>query len=815
LRRELNPGGKMKPWKRVQFWTTRSRDQWGLLWLEALLRDVSFASRLLRHRWLLSFAAVATVAVGVGANTAIVSVLETALLHPLGLRDTDRVLTASVRIDNLHMVHAPNSAVEYADLHSMTDVFSSVAAVEGRDWISEMHGEPLRLVGRAVTSDFFPVFGQHPALGRFFDPADEFAVVLSHRFWQSRLAAEPSAIGQTLMLDGSPYRIIGVAGPGFRFPTAAEVWIPLKLPPQRMDASQRGNNMNLGVYARLRDGVSPVQAAGRVNAYLAALKSSSSSGLRYYFIDLEPFSQTVAGDLRRPLWLLWAAALIVLLTGCANISALLLSQTAGRRREMAIRLSLGGTRLQILRQLMVESLMLGALGGLGGIAIAAVAVSLLSNLSLPGQPLLELVRLDYRLLAYGLALAIGSGLAFGLAPALQLLRDTQSTAMARGGARKRFQDVFVAAEVCAALVLLVSTGLLLRSLWTIERIDPGFDTSHITTAYLLKPKQDPGFKHRLDEALANVPGAQSAALAYPIPMSGEGGLTSGFEIKGRERQSGEPEWHGEAYFVSARFFDTLRIPLLRGRGLADSDNEGAPLVCLIDRKLAERFFPNQDPIGQQIGMYAGWARIVGVVANIRGTTLESESRPDVYYSIHQIPFFPQAGVVVRSDTPGAPLIRAAVKQASGSAPVFDVRTMEERIAESLGIRRILAQLITVFGVICLLLATVGLAGVAGQMVSERAKEIGVRAALGARPEQILAQFLGRGLMSAAIGLAAGLLSAVFLERRLDNLLYGVEPLDLATFLAASLTVLIVLFPAVLWPAWCASKIDPQTVLRYE
>lgn len=790
-------------------------DPWGLLWLEALLRDVRFASRLLRHRWLLSLAAVVTVAIGVGANTAVVSVLETALLHPLGLRDTARVLTATVRLDNLHMVHAANSAVEYGDLHSMTDVFSSVAATEGRDWTSEMHGEPLRLVGRAVTPDFFPVFEQHPALGRFFDPADEYAVVVSYRFWQARFAAEPGVIGQALMLDGKPYRIIGVAGPGFRFPISAEVWVPLKLAPERMAASQRGNNMNLGVYARLRDGVSPAQAAGRVNAYVAALKSSGPSGLRYFFIDLEPFSQTVAGDLRRPLWLLWAAALIVLLTGCANISALLLSQTAGRRREMAIRLSLGGTRLQILRQLLVESLMLGALGGVCGLGIAAVAISLLSKLTLPGQPLLELVHLDYRLLSYGLLLAIGSGLAFGLAPALQLLRDSQSTAMARAGARKRFQDIFVAAEVCAALVLLVSTGLLLQSLWTIERIQPGFDPAHVTTAYLLKPKQDPGFKHRLDEALANAPGAQAAALAYPVPMSGEGGLTSMFDIRSRHHQQGEAEWHGEAYFVSARFFDTLRIPLVHGRGLADSDNESAPLVCVIDRNLAERFFPRQDPIGQEIGMYAGWARIVGVVANIRGTTLESESRPVVYYSIHQIPFFAQAGIVVRSETPGAPLIRNAVRQAGGSAPVFDVRSMEERIAESLGVRRILARLITVFGAVCLLLAAVGLAGVAGQMVSERAKEIGVRVAVGARPEQILALFLGRGLTSAAIGLAAGVLAAVFLERRLESMLYGIAPLDLATFLAASLTVLIVLFPAVLWPAWRASKIDPQTILRHE
>jgi len=792
-----------------------------ILWLDPLSRDVRFSARLLRHRWGLSLAAVVTVALGVGANTAVVSVLETALLHPLGLQGTNRVLSATVRLDGIQMVHAADSAVEYRELREMSGVFKAVAAVEGRNWTSEVHGEPVRLVGRAVTEDFFSVFEQHPTEGRFFDKDDDHSAVLSYALWHGRFGEDRAVVGSILMLDGTPHRIVGVAGPGFRFPATVEVWVPLKLSAERMAASARGDNMNLGVYARLRDGVSAEQAASRVNTWVAALKSAGApdaadlAKLRY-FIDLESFAQSVSGDLRRPLWLLWAAALIVLLTGCANVSALLLSQTAGRRREMAIRLSLGGTRFQILRQLLVESLLLGMLGGLAGVGVAALAVSFVSKLALPGINLLELVHLDYRLLAYGLLLALLASIAFGLAPAAQLLRSAQTSAMSRGS-RRRFQDLFVAAEVCAALVLLVSTGLLLRSLWTIERIRPGFDPSHVTTAYLLKPKHDPGFLHRLDDALSNAPGAEAAAIAYPVPFSGDfgGGLTSMFDIRSRQHQHGEPEWHGEAFFVSPRFFDTLRIPLLRGRSFSASDKEDAPMVCVIDRKLAERFFPNQDPIGQEIAMYRGWARIVGVVSSVRGASLEHESRPVVYYSIHQIPFFDQTGVVLRSSAAGAPLIRAAVKQAAGSAPVFDIRTMEERIAGSLGIRRILAQLITVFGAICLLLAVVGLAGVAAQMVAERAAEIGVRMALGAQPAQILARFAARGMSSAAIGLAAGVLVALFLERRLEGMLFGVEPLDLTSFLAASATVLLVLAPAVLWPAWRASKIDPQRVLRYE
>ena len=790
----------------------KSREEWGFRWLDAVLRDVRFALRMIRRQPVLTLTAVLTVGLGAGANTAVFSVLETVLLNPLGMRDANRVMAATVRLDKLHMTQAPTSGVEFLELKSMTDAFSEVAATEGREWTAAVNGEPARLVGGAVTPGFFRVFGQRPFAGRFFAAEDRESVVLSYRFWRARCGGDLTVLGHAIVLDGKPHRIVGIAQGSFQFPATAEAWTPLVISPERMAPQNRGNNMTLGVFVRLRDRVTSVQAIDRVNRYVASLQGADEAKLGYH-IDLEPFARYVAGDLRRPLWILWTAALVLLLAGCANVAALLLSRAAGRKREMAIRLSLGASRFQIVRQLLIESFLLGALGGAFGVLIAGWSMSLLVRVSIPQRALLQQVALDHQLMLYALALALLSGITFGIAPAIQLLRESQAGAMARS-AKRRFQDWFVTAEVAAALVLAVSTGLLLRSFWAVEQVRPGFDPKNVSTAYFVKPRNDPGFLGRLESRLSSSPGVRSAALAYPLPFSG-GGLTSMFSIKGRQRQPGEPEGHGEAYFVSPSYFETLRMPIVRGRALAPSDSAGAPIVCVIDTRLAERYFPHEDPLGQAIAMYRGWARIVGVVRAIRATTLEQDSRPVVYYSLAQIPFFDQASALVRSSIPGGPLIRDAVRQANGSVPVFDIRTMEDRIAESLGVRRVVSALVCVFGVICLLLAAIGIHGVAAQVISERTREIGVRIALGARRGQILAQFLRSGLMSGFLGVLIGIGASAYAQSSLRSLLYGVQPFDIPTFAGASAAVMVILLFAVFWPARRASLVEPRTVLHYE
>jgi putative ABC transport system permease protein len=417
------------------------------------------------------------------------------------------------------------------------------------------------------------------------------------------------------------------------------------------------------------------------------------------------------------------------------------------------------------------------------------------------------------MLLYGMALAMGSALLFGMAPALQMLRDTQTTAMTRSR-RRRFQDVFVMAEVAGAFVLVVMTGLLLRSLWNVEQIRIGFDPQNLTTAYFMRPQNDPGFSGRLLANLKSTPGVESAALAYPVPF-GQGGLTSGFSIRNRQRRPDEPEWHGEAYMVTPEYLHTMHIPLLRGRNLSDLDTADKPTVCLIDRNLAEKFFPNQDPIGQQIGMYKGWAEIVGVVGNTRPDGLEEVVRPVVYYALPQIPFFPQRAAVVRSGALAGNVIRDAVRHTNAAVPVFDVRTMEQRIGESLGIRRVLAVLLAIFGGIGMLLATVGIYGVIAQLVSERTQEVGIRMALGARPAQILAAFTRQGLRAGGVGLIVGAAVTAYAQKWVGTLLYQVRGFDAATVTEAAAGILAVLLIAAWVPARRAAKIDPQTALRHE
>jgi len=776
--------------------------------------DLKFALRLMLRQPLLTGAAVLTVGFGVGANTALFSVLETVLLNPLGMGHTGDVIVARVHIDKLHMRHATDSGVEFRELHSMKDAFSAVAAMESRSGTYETGGQATRLLGRAVTPEFFQVFDASPALGRFFTEEDRESVVLSYRMWRAQFGGDPGVIGRAIILDDAPYRVVGVAPKGFRFPADSSAWSPLILSSERL--SRRGDNMNLLVFARLRAGVTATQARERVNLYIAGLGAAPGGAdlvKMGYGIDLDPFAVYLAGNLRNPLWLLWSAALVLWLTGCANIAGLLLTRSAGRRKEIAIRISVGATQWQIVRQLLLESLLLGVFGGLAGLATAELAISLTARVPVPGKQMLALVSLNGRMLLYGLALALVSGLLFGLIPAVQLLRDSQTSAIVRSQ-RRWFQDIFVMAEVGGAFVLVVTTGLLLRSLWNVEQIQPGFDPQHLTTAYFTKPKKDPGFQGRLRAVLQSAAGIESAALVFPAPFT-TGGLTSSFFIRNRQRQLGEPEWHGEAYFVTPEYLHTLRIPLLRGRNLTVADTADAPTVCLIDRNLAERFFPNQDPIGQQIAMYKGWAQIVGVVGKVRADGLEEETRPVVYYSLVQVPFFPQAAVVVRSNAPAGKLIRDAVRRTNATVPVFDIRTMNERIGESLGIRRMLAVLLSVFGGISLLLAAIGIYGVVAQVVAERTQEVGIRMALGARPADILGQLMRQGLRAGGLGLVLGAMAIAYAQRWVGALLYNVRPFDMTTLGTAAIGILTVLLVAVWLPARRASTIDPETALRYE
>jgi len=793
------------------------RDTHGFPALELMSRDLLFAWRLLRRKPLFAAAAIATVSLGVGANTAVVSVLETALLNPLGLRQADRVMAVRTQFVKLNLFQAEASGVEFREMQSLPEVFSAVASMEGRAWTWLSNDEASRLVGQAVTPDFFNVFGEYPGTGRFFTAEDdEFSVVLSDGLWRARFGADPSAVGRTMWLEKKPYRIVGVAPAGFHFPPNAQLWTRLPLEPVRLLDSERGRNRTLSVFARRKEGVSETQAREHVRRYVDTVISADAThggdlSKNGYGIELTSFGRYIAGDLRRPLLLLWGAASIVLLTGCANIAGLLLARSSSRHREIAIRIAVGATAARIVRQLLLESLLIAALGGAAGLVVAGVAVALLTRLNLSAVSSLAFASLDSRLLLYGFGLALVSGLLFGMAPAIQLVRQSESARIGHG--RRRWsRDLIVAAQVCGALVLIVMTTLLLRSLWAIQRIEPGFDPQGVTTAFFLKPQNDPDFFDRLQARLAATAGVQSAALANPVPFA-ESGVVSGFAIK--NRQESGVQGNAEGFQITPAYFQTLRIPLLRGRNLAPSDTATSPLVCLIDARLAERFFPGLNPIGQEIGMFKGWARIVGVVGAIRRTSLEGESHPAVYYSFAQIPFFPWAAILLRSNVPADSIIRAAVRDANPSVPVYDVRSIEERLGATLEIRRTMIMLLSTFGGISLLLAIVGLYGVTAQVISERTREIAIRTALGARPTQILLPLMRQGLRSALFGLILGLGAVAYAQNWLAGMLYDVAALDPIAVGGTTLGVLMVSLAAVWWPARRVTGIDAQHVLRHE
>ena len=784
---------------------------------EALMRDLRFASRLLVRQPLFAIAVILTVAVGVGANTAVVSVLETVLLNPLGLRDADRVMVARTQFAKLGLFHAPVSGVEFREIQSFTDTFSAAAAAEGRAWTWLADGEASRLVGQAVTAEFFRVFGEHPALGRFFTAEDsEYNVVLSDGVWRSRFGADPSAVGRTMMLSGRSYAIAGVAPATFRFPTQTQIWAPLKLDPTRLLDSERARNVSLTLLARRNDGVSEAQAVDRVKRHVEGLKSADAShggeiSKNDYDIELISLGRYVAGDLRRPLLLLWGAALVVLITACANIAGLLLTRSPSRRNEIAVRISIGASTGQVICQLLIESLLLCALGGVAGLTFAAIALSMLTQIAIPGADVLSLASLNWRLLLYGVALALATGVLSGLVPANQLLRKSQSTQLA--SRQRRFQDVLVAAEVAGAFTLVVVTMLLLRSFWAVERTQPGFDPTGVTTAFFIKPQKDPSFYERLLATLRSGPGVQSVALANPIPF-GDAGIVSGFAVKGALQPRGLLG-QAQGIQITPDYFRTLRIPLLRGRNLDASDTVSSPLVCLIDSKFADQFFPGQDPIGQEIAMFKGWARIIGVVGAIRGTSLEEGSRVTAYYSLDQIPFFPQAAVLVRSSNPAHALIRTAVHQANPAVPAYDIKPLTERLRETLGIRRAVVLLLLTFGAISLLLAILGVYTVVAQLVSERTREIGVRIALGARRSQIMSHFMRQGLRSGLFGLIVGVVAVSYAQRWVAGMLYQVGAFDPMTLSSGIVGVLTLLGIAIWWPARRAAGIDPQQALRHE
>jgi putative ABC transport system permease protein len=794
--------------------------------MTSLRMDLRHGARMLLKTPGLCLAAVLMLAVGIGGNTALFSVIDAVLLRPLPYRDADR-LVRLLDVQN-GLDDAPHSYPEFLDWKDQRSVFESVAASFTTQVAFAGSGEPENLRSYRVSASFLPMLGAVPPLGRMFGPEDEGPqgariALIGDGLWRRRFGADPGVLGRTVTLDGDPWTVIGVLPRGFDFMGAPDVVQPLRLDSEK---APRGLHF-MPLIARLQDGVGIERAHADVKTISDRMRKDGVTEHGMRFVPLKEF---VVGDTRAVLFLLLGALASLLLIACANVAGLLLSRVAARRKEVAVRLALGAGRRDIVRQFLVESGLLALCGALLGIVVAWWGLDLLKALPATGIPRLEEARLDWRVLAFTALLSTACALLFGLAPALQALAtNLNETLNAAGrsvaGAHQRLRQALVVGEVALSLVLLSGAGLLLESLLGVLRIDRGFDGSSVLTAEIALSRK--GYKELPEQAaffdqvlqrVAALPGVQAAAVTNSPPLSGNS--TNGdILIEGRPQVKDE-NMITELRRVSPDYLRAMRIPLLRGRGLTPHDGPGAPAVVLVNQAFVDRFLPGIDPIGRRIDAQwetHGWQEVVGVVGNVRHDTLETPTRAEIYLPFAQVPMRDMALVVRAAGDPLrlAAAVRAQVFAVDAGQPVYKVRTMDQIVASSVGTRRLTSSLVGVFALLALSLAAIGLYGVLAFWVAQRRREIGVRMALGARRGDVVKLVVTHAMTLSGLGLAIGFAGALGAARLIAGLLYGVTPRDPLVLVGVPLLVAAISLLACTLPARRAARVDPMVALRTE
>ena len=818
--------------------------------MRTLLQDFRHALRMLRKNAGFTAVAVLTLALGIGANTAIFSVVNGLLLHPYGIPHPERLLAIRARYEKLNLKSIVISAPDYTFVRDNTQTFAAAAIETENDFNYATGAWPLRLRGARVSWQWFNVFEAKPLLGRVFAPEEDQPnadreVVLAYNTWKSIFGGDSDIVGRSVQLNQQPYKIIGIMGPEFQWPSQTDLWAPLGLAPNAFVINNVFNE-NYFAVARLQAGVKLSNAAAflsmtsqRVSDDPRTQGYPKASGWGLFAV---PFTEFVYGDVRTPLLILLGSVGLVLLIACSNVAGLLLARASARAREFAVRTALGASPWRLARQMLTESLALAFVGMALGLVIASQAVRALLWLAPENLSAGLDIHLDLYVLLFTALIAGASAIVFGAGPAWQIafsdphqnLKQGRGTGEGSAG-RHHFRSGLVVAELSLALVLLASAGVFMKSLAKLKDVDVGFRPHGLMTAALALPdrqydtpdKQIAFLNSALDH-LSNSAGIVSAAAGVPLPFSGFGGSAS-FNIEGRVAPPGDPGPHGDIRGVSPRYFETMGIRLIRGRVFTDQDRRGGQPVAIIDENLAREYWPNQDALGQHIrnGSNAPWKTIVGIVAPVRHSQVVGEeasatgtegSGKGVYY----FPLYQEnsPAVFLIARTNGDPMalsgaIRAAVHEADPSQPVSDLRTMDQRIALSMGPRRSAVTLLSVFAAMALTLAAVGLFGLIRFNVAQRTQEIGVRMALGASRSDVLRMVLGESLRLALWGVAGGLIAAFALTRVLASLLYGVSATDPLTFVAMALLLTFVALLASWVPARRATRVDPLVALRYE
>ena len=804
--------------------------------LSDLWSDLRHALRALWRQRVFSAAVVGTLALGIGATTAMFSAVDAAFLRPLPFPRPEQLVT----LRNIDIPFAPAGQVlpsrrpDIGAVGAVREIFSSVAAYASGGLNLEGAGPPLRVGVATVTTGFFTTLGVHPAHGRSFTgeegrPGYAQVAVLSYGLWQ-RWFGGGAVLGRSIRLNDRSYTIVGVMPRSFTFPEGADLWIPMTVPLTFASFEPVRGFLASQVVARLAEGAS----LGQARAELRLLWQRAPAEVRASFPEaiadpLAPLQRTLLGDRRTSLLVLLGATVLLLLIACANATNLLLTRGAGRGREIAVRAVLGATRQQLVRLLLAESVILAVAGAAAGLALALGSLGLIRTLLPEAMNSVAAANIDFRVLAFAVVLASATGLGFGLLPALSAARSDVATAMKAGGGGAtrrgdRVRRVLVVGELALALTLLAGASLMLRSFRALLETHPGFRSQHVGTLELTFPAQTPRAAELavLDgtlDRLRGMPDIAAAGVVNDLPLRGGGRIAITVEPEGRPTPP-DGRRPGARYLqASAGYFHALGIPLLEGRLMTARDDSAAPPVVVISATMARELWPGEDPVGQRLQSPAGLAprTVIGVVSDVRELGLDQAPMPQMYFPVHETP--PQNVAVVARGTlpPGALLaaLRGAVRGADSTQAVYDVRMMDDVMASSLAPRRANTQLITAFGALALLLALVGVYGVVAYGVAQRSRELAIRAALGATGGNLLRLVAGESAWLALIGIGLGIPATYAFSRVLASLLYGVEPTDPATYIGVAAALLVAVLAATAGPARRAAGLNPVDVMRAE